>query len=145
MSDSSTLGIEHAIKLVTDSYERKARLYPAMLLIMPVAVVVCCGLSSNLTLTKTILGLIASCGGLVLIAQLARDAGKRKERNLFERWGGMPSVSIFRHQHETVDAITKAVYHTKMAKLVKGAKPPSPEDELADPDAADQVYTAWST
>jgi hypothetical protein len=145
MSDSSPLGIDQAIKLITDSYERKARLYPALLLLMPVAVVICSGLGSNLTLTKTICGLIVSCGGLLLIAQLARDAGTRKQQGLFDQWGGMPSVSVFRHRDSCVDPITKANYHKKMETLVSGAKAPSIEQEKSNPDGVDQVYAAWST
>ncbi|MGA2653259.1 MAG: hypothetical protein ABSF28_22275 [Terracidiphilus sp.] len=145
MAESSPFGIEQFTKLITDGYDRKARLYPGLLLLMPIAVVISCGLGPNLTPAKTVCGVVASCGGLLLLSQLARDSGKRKERDMFQKWGGMPSISIFRHRDGTVDAITKARYHQRMATLVKGTKAPSSEEELADPDAADQVYAAWST
>jgi len=35
-------------KLVTNAYERKARLYPALLLFMPVAIVAGCGIATDL-------------------------------------------------------------------------------------------------
>jgi hypothetical protein len=85
-----------------------------------------------------------SLGGAFFLTQLARDAGKRHEVSLFEKWGGLPSITIFRHRDVRLDAITKARYHKKLAGLVKEAKAPSPEQEKADPAAADAVYAAWS-
>ena len=112
---------------------------------MPVAVVVGCGLGTSISRAEAVCGLVISCGGLLLLAQIARDAGKRKERSLFQKWGGTPSVCIFRHVDARMDAITKARCHKTMSNLVKEAKAPSADEETADPIAADGVYTAWST
>jgi hypothetical protein len=144
-SSSASGGLIAGLNLMTDGYERKARLYPALLLFMPVAVVVGCGLGTSISRAEAVCGLVISCGGLLLLAQIARDAGKRKERSLFERWGGTPSVCIFRHVDARMDAITKARCHKTMSNLVKEAKAPSADEETADPIAADGVYTAWST
>jgi hypothetical protein len=131
------------LSLLTDRYERKARLYPALLLFIPIAVVVSGGFGARPSWTETICAVFVSCGGLFLLAQIARDAGKRKERSLFKGLGGVPSVSIFRHRDTRLDAITKARYHKKMSNIVKRA--PSFDEESADPIAADVIYTAWST
>ena len=144
-SSSPSGGLSAGLNLMTDGYERKARLYPALLLFMPVAVVVACGLGTSISRVEAVCGLVVSCGGLLLLAQIARDAGKRKERSLFERWGGIPSVCIFRHLNARMDAITKARYHRRMSDLVREAKAPSPDEEAANPIAADGVYTSWST
>jgi hypothetical protein len=146
MTESSgSGGLIAGLNLITDGYERKARLYPALLLFVPVAVVVGCGLGTSVSRAEAVCGLLVSCGGLLLLAQIARDAGKKKERILFERWGGIPSVCIFRHVDARMDAITKARWHKTMSNLVKEAKAPSADEETADPIAADGVYTAWST
>ncbi len=135
--------------LTIDTYERKARLYPVLLLVAPVAVTIVAILSIQLSAVESLgaafIGLLIECGGAFLLSQLARDAGKNKEKMLFEKWGGMPSVAIFRHRDTRLDAITKARYHKKLATLVKGAKPPSVTDEQSAPGSADQVYIAWST
>jgi len=94
---------------------------------------------------KVIIGIITGCGGLLLLAQVARDPGKRKEPLLFEKWGGMPSVTIFRHYDGCLDKITKARYHRTLASLVPEAKAPTPAEESADASACDQIYKAWST
>jgi len=48
------------------SYERKARLYPALLLFIPVAVVVGCGLGTSVSRVEADCVLIVSCGGLFI-------------------------------------------------------------------------------
>lgn len=131
--------------LITDGYERKARLYPALLLVAPVVIAIVGVASAKLSTLESIGTSVAGCGGAFLLTQLARDAGKKREKALFEAWGGMPSVAVFRHRDGRIDAITKTRYHGRLAALVKGAKAPSPEDEAADPSTADQVYSAWSS
>jgi hypothetical protein len=132
------------LNLITDVYDRQARLYPALLLIAPVVVTVMALSSAKLTGLQTLGGLLVGFGGSFLLTQLARDAGKKKEKFLFEKWGGLPSVAIFRHRDSRLGAITKARYHSKLATLVKEAKAPTAEQEVKDPTAADIVYTAWS-
>jgi len=131
--------------VITDAYDRKARLYPALLLFMPVVLVIACGLGKDTSRAEALVGAFLSCGGLLLLTQIARDAGKKKESRLFETWGGMPSVIIFRHADASIDPITKARYHNKMSSLIKEAKAPSAEEETADPIAADRIYGSWST
>jgi len=132
-----------------DIYERKARLYPALLLVAPVVITLVAILSIRLSVVESVaaalLGLLIECGGAFFLSQLAHDAGKQKEKRLFEQWGGMPSVAIFRHRDTRLDAITKTRYHKKLATVVKGARQPSVAGEQSDPDAADQIYAAWST
>jgi hypothetical protein len=133
------------LSLITDSYERKARLYPALVVLAPVVVTVLAVLPTRLSALQSVATVVAGCGGMYLLSQLARDAGKKSEKTLFERWGGMPSVAVFRHRDTRLDRITKARYHKKMATLVKEAKAPSGAVEQANSAAADEVYAAWST
>lgn len=138
-------GLTAGLNLITDIYDRKARLYPALLVLMPMVLVIGCGLGTRVSLVEIACAIIISSGGLLLLAQIARDAGKRKEGTLFERWGGLPSVKIFRHRDSRLDVITKARLHSSMASLVKEANAPSAIDETSDPAGADKIYTAWST
>jgi hypothetical protein len=131
------------LNLISERYDREARLYPALLLIAAAATGVAL-FSAMLSGLQSLGAALVGFGGAFLLTQLARDAGKNREPSLYKLWGGMPSVLIFRHAHKRFDSITKARYHKKLATLVKGAKAPSPDDEKADPDAADEVYSAWS-
>lgn len=133
------------LNLITNSYDRQARLYPALILVAPIVVTVIAIMLTHITILRSIGTLIIGCGGAFLLSQLARDAGKKGEKQLFVKWGGLPSVAIFRHRDTRLDSITKARYHKKMAALVKETKVPSAENEQTAPVAADQIYTAWST
>jgi len=132
------------INIITDGYERKARLYPALLLIAPVVGTAVAMLTAKLTGLQSLAAGVVGCGGAFLLTQLARDAGKKHEASLFAKWGGLPSITIFRHRDPRLDSITKARYHKKLAGLVKEAKAPTTEQEQADATAADAVYAAWS-
>ena len=131
------------INIITDVYERKARLYPALWLISPVIATGAALLTAKFNILQSLAGGMVGCGGAFLLTQLARDAGKKREASLFAKWGVLPSVSIFRHRDSRLDSITKARYHKKLASLVKEAKAPTPEQEQSDPAAADAAYTAW--
>lgn len=131
-------------KLLTDGYDRRARLYPAILLIAPAVAAGVAMLSTRLSGLQSIAAAAVGCGGAFLLTQLARDSGKNREKALFENWGGLPSIVILRHSDGRLDSITKARYHKKLGTLVKEAKPPTPEQEQADPAAADAIYAAWS-
>ncbi len=130
--------------IITSRYERKARLYPALLLISPVVALGAVFLWDKLSEIQFLVSIIVCCGGLFLLAQLARDAGKKKEKDLYQNWGGMPSVTIFRHNDSRLDSLTKKRYHRQLAQLVEGTKALTQEQEEADPDNADAIYTAWS-
>jgi hypothetical protein len=90
------------------------------------------------------IGLVAfGAASAFLSAQIARDFGKEGEKKLWQSWGGMPSMAIFRHRNKTLNPITKAKYHQRLAqKLNTGA--PTSDDERDAPNAADRIYAAWS-
>jgi len=130
--------------LITDGYERKARLYPALLLIAPAVGTGVALLTAKFSGLQSLAAGAVGCGGAFLLTQLARDTGKKHEASLFAKWGGLPSITIFRHRDTRLDSITKVRYHKKLSGLVKEAKSPTPEQEKENPTAADGVYTAWS-
>ncbi len=140
----------HPVKSISDAifpdrYSRNARLYPALLVVLPVAICAVLWAKIELSWINTLYAGLAAIGGTYLFAQLARDPGKKLEKQLFAKWGGMPSVTILRHQDTRIDPITKARYHERLCALVVGTTAPSAESERVDLAAADLCYTAWST
>jgi hypothetical protein len=131
--------------ILPDRYSRNARLYPALLVILPVAICAVLLAKVELSWINTLYAGLTAIGGTYLFAQLARDPGKKREKQLFAKWGGMPSVTILRHQDTRIDPITKARYHERLCALVVGTTAPSAESERVDLAAADVCYTAWST
>jgi hypothetical protein len=132
------------LNLISERYDREARLYPALLLIAPAVITGVALFSAKITGLQSLGATLVGFGGAFLLTQLARDAGKNREPSLYKRWGGMPSIAIFRHSHARLDSITKARYHKQLSSLVKGTKAPTVADEMADSSAAEAIYTAWS-
>src|SRR5260370_1731120 len=94
--------------ILPDRYSRNARLYPALLVILPVGICAVLLAKAELSWINTLYASLAAIGGTYLFAQLARDPGKNREKQLFAKWGGMPSVTILRHQYTRIDPITKS-------------------------------------
>lgn len=131
--------------LLMDEYERKARLYPAFLLIAPIVGTAFALLSIQTSAIQAIgTTILVSCGGAYYLAQSGRDKGYEKQPELYNKWGGMPSMVIFRHTDNRLDKITKARYHGQLTHLVEETTAPTIEQEKADPSSADEIYTAWS-
>ena len=62
---------------------------------------------------------------------------------MFLKWGGIPSVSVFRHNDQILPNPAKIKYHEKLA-LITGIQAPSAFEESEDSDNADEVYRSWS-
>lgn len=128
---------------VADPYERRARLYPSLICLFPLMVGV---YSSFPNFYKSLSGLVAlaiAVGLLQLFSHLARDRGEKLESGLFEEWGGMPSVALFRHSDSNIPNPAKIRYH-EMVSGESGIKAPTKESETATPHVADEIYQSWS-
>jgi hypothetical protein len=133
------------LKQITDPYDCKARLYPALLVLLPLFFVFATFFYDEIGALKLLLSIVVGAGGMFFLAQLARDKGKTIETDLFRVWGGMPSVAIFRHRDTSLDTLTKQRYHEVMSNIIKEASAPSNKMEKKNPDEADKVYVAWSS
>jgi len=79
---------------------------------------------------------------LSLLAQVGRDAGKRLEPALFQKWNGKPSIRKLRHRDTDLEWITLERLRSSLAAAV-GVSCPTASEENADPAAADEVYSAY--
>lgn len=132
--------------LISDPYNRKARLQPALLTLLPV-------LAASVLLVPEIqsswggaIGVLVYCGGAMWLTQLGRDRGKALEPTLFKAWGGKPSVAMLRHRDSRISKTTKERYRAFLERRVPDLKLASQEDENRAPANADDGYesaTAW--
>ncbi|SDH71139.1 hypothetical protein [Propionivibrio dicarboxylicus] len=122
-----------------DPYERKARVFPGLLVVLPLLVPLLWIFGPKNPVMTTLLGLVVSCGAVHALASIARGMGKRLEEKLVERWGGMPTTLILRHRDSFLDSLSKSRYH-KDIRLKLGIILPTAEEELANPVAADDAY-----
>jgi hypothetical protein len=126
-----------------DSYTLQARLFPALLVGLPVGLAIVAWFPGQFVGWGLVVSITTSCGFGVLLAHFGRDAGKQKEPWLFQLWGGKPTTQLLRHRDIRLDPHTKARYHGKLERLLPDVPAPSTRKESANPDAADQVYASW--
>lgn len=130
---------------ILNPYERRARLGPMLIALAPVIALLVLYLPGFTNITAKSATAILVFGTLsTLLANLARQAGKRVEPTLKKQWGGWPSMMIFRHRDSWIDPITKSNIHKAMAKAVASTYAPTPDQEIRDPGGCDNIYLAWS-
>ena len=124
-----------------DSYNRVARLYPAAIVLAPVLWLTPIFVPGfSLDVPKGVIAVLAVACALYFLSSLARSRGKAMEDSLLKEWGGWPSTAFLRHRDGSVDNITKARYHAALSNLCEGLAFPSAQQEIAESEAADQVY-----
>jgi hypothetical protein len=126
---------------VLDGYDRQARLYPALLCFIPVVAVATGMYGAEFSVSKGLVSLAVSFGLIALLISIARDSGKKREPKLFAEWGGKPTTQLLRHSNTTIDTVTKNLYHCFLEKHL-GVAFPSPDEEMRDPQSADDKYEA---
>lgn len=128
----------------TDAYEREARLYPGLIVLLPVFVCLVSFFGVKHPLLMAVTSILVACGGPLLLSRIARDLGRALEEKLFQKWGGKPSTIHLRHSDATIEPITKIEYHNTLSRLL-GQPAPSVQDELTNPANADEFYRAAVT
>ncbi|GGK94013.1 hypothetical protein [Mangrovihabitans endophyticus] len=118
-----------------DAYTRKARIYPALIAALPVAVFVLLLLP-----TKPLMALApltVSVGLMFLVSNVVRHMGKRLESKLVASWDGMPTTEMLRLGSRTPAPAVAG--RRKMLETVTGTRLPNWKLESDRRDAADEV------
>lgn len=132
-------GLADLVTKVADPYERQARLWPALLALLPLFVTVGATYGPRASVLANAMTMVIACGGLYVLAQISRDRGKVLEEKLFAEWGGKPTTQLLRHRDATIEAATKSRYHAFLSRKLGSAFPDAIQ-ESHDPKAADDVY-----
>ncbi len=127
-----------------DSYGRRARLYPALLTILPPVAALVAWVPSLVRgeSVAALVGAAASFGLLYALSSLSRTAGKQTEKRLLAQWGGWPTTIMLRHGSTDIPAPTKGRYHQFLSQCGSWQQVPSPELEGANPAQADEYYAS---
>lgn len=123
-----------------DRYTYCARLLPALIVSLPLLILMFITLPVIWKLIGALSAMGVSVALIFLMAQCGRDAGKRKEPDLFRTIGGKPSTRLLRHSDQTLPPATKKRYHDFLVANAPGFNPPTPQQEASDLDAADKMY-----
>lgn len=124
-----------------DQYDRRARLMPALLVLLPAALTVIALAPDAILGWSGGVALIVQFGGSFLLAQIVGDIGKKREPGLFESFGGRPTERMLCHEHAP-NKVLLAERHRKLAKLFPKFRIPTADAEKKDLKAALDVYTA---
>ena len=120
-------------------YVRKARLYPALMLTLPMGI--------TFTLLWPSLGIerlipLAVAAGLPsVVTNIVRGQGQRLELCLERRWGGMPTTQLLRltNEHNNPDLLRRR--RGALQELI-GEELPTIADEHNRPKRSDERYVA---
>ncbi len=127
-----------------DFYWLHARLYPALLTVMP-AVAVVAAFLPNLFAPgsgKWMATSISAFGGLYAMAIFSRSRGKRVEKTLLGKWGAWPSTIWLRHRSDYLSPSTLTRYHQYLLKNVPGLRIPTTLEEEKDQTRSDEFYNS---
>src|SRR5205085_10566886 len=105
-----------------DIYVLQARLVPMFVLLLPVALTAMAWLPRGVA--DYVWGILGTLGAVMLLAELGRDMGKRREQALFQIWGGGPATLVLSHQYSWLDRHTLERYHSKLRQLLPPLRVP---------------------
>src|SRR5258707_15615231 len=131
--------LDDIVSKVTDPYDRQARLYPALLCLLPLLALIAHLYAPNASALTGVVTLAVSCGGLFLMTNICREMGKRLEGRLYQEWGGKPTTQLLRHRDGVLDSLTKRRYHAFLAAKINATFPDA-EEEKRDPTKANETY-----
>lgn len=126
-----------------DKYSLNARIYPVVILLLPLVII---GISYSIEYESyfQILSTLGVSAALTyFLSNLGRDKGKQQEPILWEKWGGMPTIQLLSFKNGIIDKHTKRKYHKLLLEL-------SPIEECnidfenASIDSVSDIYKSWS-
>lgn len=128
------------LELPLDRYTLRARLGPALLMVLPACLGVLAWFPRQATVPEGATWVVVALVLALLLAQFVRDAGFQKERRLFDSWDGPPTTRFLRHRDDRLGGSTRTRYHQRLTRLLPDLQLPSAADEDRDPTGADQQY-----
>jgi hypothetical protein len=85
------------IEKLFDHHSFRARLQPAFLALLPIAIGAFAWAQPDAKWLTAIWGVLLSAGFTFLLANVARNWGKSIEPKLWNSWGGAPTTQLLRH------------------------------------------------
>jgi nucleoside phosphorylase len=120
-----------------DGYSRQARIIPVLIAALPLVLLGLVALP-RLAAADRVVTLVLLAALLPLFDQLARTRGRRCEPALLAAWGGRPTTQLLRWRGPARPSL-QGVRHQALERMT-GFRLPAPDEEDADPAAADEAY-----
>lgn len=133
------MNFDTLLKTFSDPYDKKARVFPGLLVALPILVPILWIFGPKNPLVTALAALCGSCGVFYWLANIARNRGKAIEEKLTQKWGGMPTTLLLRHRDTFLDCTSTCRYHAQIKDKL-GIVLPDVAAELADTAKADDLY-----
>jgi hypothetical protein len=127
------------LKDVSDTYSRRARVYPGIIVTLPVSLLAVVLITTKPAWWSTAILLLSLGGASYFGAQLVRSAGRSKEPALWRSWGGPPTTQTLRYRGAANQVMVQR-RHEQLGQLLPDLELPDEAAELAAPEAADRIY-----
>jgi hypothetical protein len=131
----------HLFDKILDQYELRARLFPGLLVLLPVITYFALLYGPKSPIVVGLGSVLGACGGPYFLSSFVRTWGLRAQERLYRRWGGQPSTLLLRHRDIHLPVQTKLRYH-ELAASCLGIVMPSSVAEQQDMARADEAYAA---
>jgi hypothetical protein len=138
---ADTMALSDILSKIFDPYDRRARLAPGLLVLLPAVLFVATTFGSAHPVVTTLASVLMACSGPYALANIVRTYGQRAQERLYTRWGGKPTTILLRHVDARLAPATKTLYH-QLIKSKLSLAMPTADDELANPQQADGMYVS---
>ena len=126
------------IKANFDYFTFYARVMPVLVVILPI---ICVGVYESIikeVILKNIIYVSVIIIFMTFMAHVARDLGKKAERKLVKRLGGLPTTIVMRFSDTRIDPYSKIRYHKILNKKIMDLNIPISIDE--EKEDSDYIY-----
>jgi hypothetical protein len=130
------------INIILNTYDRKARYFPALLTLAPLIICLFLWISEVQTFGGSLVTLLLGLGLCIPLAQIPRKLGQDKQKKLEQKWGGLPATLILRHVDDILPIHTKQRYHKKLEQLTN-IPAPSVQAEAVNIVTTLDVYNSY--
>ena len=131
------MGATNFFRDVSDPYSRRARLYPGLIITLPISILVIVLVTTVPAWWSAAVAVFGASGVTYLGAQLVRSAGRGRQSALWASWGGAPTTQLLRFRDASNRAAVKR-RHDELARVFPDLVVPDEAAETANPQEADQ-------
>ncbi|HET9898477.1 MAG TPA: hypothetical protein VFQ44_26405 [Streptosporangiaceae bacterium] len=133
------MGFDAFFKDLADPYSRRARLYPGLIVTLPISILAIVLVTTKPTWWSAVVVLLGASGASYLGSQLVRSAGRGKQAALWASWGGAPTTQLLRFR-DAPNRVSVQRRHAQLTRVFPDLVIPDETSESAEPAAADQHY-----
>jgi hypothetical protein len=128
-----------------DEYQRYARLVPGMLVVFPIAFTVALLGIPEQAVLSSVLTALSLCGGPLVLAEAVAHLGRAVQQEIWDGWGGSPTVRFLRSSGNEVSAIERDRWRRNVTLITDVPLLPLEREEANPKEAEETIEAAVAT